>query len=62
MVAMFLAQFGKVCKIQLRPWLSENLATAYLRYSCDNSNRRSLSQQLRNVLIRANADKVFSRP
>ncbi len=59
MVAKFLAQFGKVYRIQLQPWLPKNLATAYLRYSCDNSNMRSLSQQLRNVLIRANADKVF---
>ncbi|MFN5329610.1 MAG: recombinase family protein, partial [Planctomycetota bacterium] len=59
MVAEFLVQFGKVYKIQFQSLLPENLATAYLRYSCDNSNMRSLSQQLRNVLIRANADKVF---
>ncbi len=59
MVAEFLAQFGKPCKIQVPSLLPENLATAYLRYSCDSNNMRSLSQQLRNVLIRANADKVF---
>lgn len=32
---------------------------AYLRYSCDNSNPRSLDQQLRNVLERAGRDQVF---
>lgn len=32
---------------------------AYLRYSCDNSNPRSLAQQLRNVLERAARDQVY---
>ena len=32
---------------------------AYLRYSCDNSNPRSLDQQLRNILERAKRDNVF---
>jgi DNA invertase Pin-like site-specific DNA recombinase len=37
----------------------EQLAAAYLRYSCDNSNPRSLDQQLKNVLERAARDRVF---
>lgn len=35
------------------------LGAAYLRYSCDNSNPRSLDQQLKNVLERAARDGVF---
>ncbi len=35
------------------------LGLAYLRYSDDNSNPRSLAQQLRNILERANRDQVF---
>ncbi|HWL07797.1 MAG TPA: recombinase family protein [Planctomicrobium sp.] len=35
------------------------LGKAYVRYSCDNSNPRSLAQQLRNILERAQQDKVF---
>jgi site-specific DNA recombinase len=35
------------------------LGAAYLRYSCDNSNPRSLDQQLRNTLERARRDGVF---
>ena len=38
-------------------WLE--IAAAYLRYSCDNSNPRSLDQQLRDALERAAHDKVF---
>ncbi len=38
---------------------SEELGGAYLRYSCDNSNPRSLDQQLRNALQRARSDEVF---
>lgn len=37
----------------------DELGSAYLRYSCDNSNPRSLDQQLRNVLERARRDDVF---
>jgi len=36
-----------------RSKLRKSLAAAYLRYSDDNSNPRSLDQQLRNVLERA---------
>ena len=39
------------------PW--QDLAEAYLRYSCDNSNPRSLDQQLRNILEKAAGDRVF---
>lgn len=35
------------------------LGAAYLRYGCDNSNPRSLDQQLKNVLERAARDRVF---
>ncbi len=35
------------------------LGAAYLRFSCDNSNPRSLDQQLKNVLERAARDRVF---
>jgi hypothetical protein len=35
------------------------LGAAYLRYSCDNSNSRSLDQQMKNVLDRAAQDRVF---
>lgn len=40
-----------------RPW--NELAEAYLRYSCDNSNPRSLDQQLVNILEHAARDRVF---
>ncbi len=35
------------------------LGGGYVRYSCDNSNPRSLDQQLKNVLERAGRDRVF---
>ncbi|MFM8934084.1 MAG: recombinase family protein, partial [Gemmataceae bacterium] len=35
------------------------LGVAYLRFSCDNSNPRSLAQQLGNVLTRAQREGVF---
>ncbi len=35
------------------------IGAAYLRYSCDNSNPRSLAQQLRNVLDRARRENAF---
>ncbi len=44
-------------KIDSPSWLE--IAAAYLRYSCDNSNPRSLDQQLRDALERAAHDKVF---
>lgn len=37
----------------------KRVGAAYLRYSCDNSNPRSLDQQLKNVLERAAQDGVF---
>lgn len=37
----------------------KQLGAAYLRYSCENSNPRSLDQQLKNVLERAARDGVF---
>ncbi|MEI8228628.1 MAG: recombinase family protein [Planctomycetota bacterium] len=40
-----------------RVWIA--LAVAYLRFSDENSNPRSLDQQLRNVLNRARRDGVF---
>lgn len=36
-----------------------DIGGAYLRYSCENSNPRSLDQQLRNTLERASRDHVF---
>ena len=39
------------------PW--QELAKAYLRYSCDNSNPRSLDKQLRNILEKAARDRVL---
>lgn len=36
-----------------------SIALTYLRYSCDNSNPRSLPQQLRNCLERARRDGAF---
>lgn len=44
-------------EIDSPPWLE--IGAAYVRYSCDNSNPRSLDQQLRNALERAAQDKVF---
>ncbi len=38
---------------------SVQIGAAYLRFSCDNSNPRSLDQQLKNVLERAARDRVF---
>ena len=35
------------------------LGVAYLRFSCDNSNPRSLAQQLGNILSRASREEVF---
>src|SRR5690606_19370652 len=35
------------------------IGAAYLRYSCDNSNPRSLAQQLRNVLNKARQEAHF---
>ena len=35
------------------------LGMAYLRFSCDNSNPRSLAQQLGNVLQRAKREEIF---
>ncbi|QDU79631.1 Recombinase [Polystyrenella longa] len=34
-------------------------ACVYLRYSDDNSNERSLAQQLKNILLKANQDRRF---
>ena len=59
MVATFMARFGQKDTTHLHPWLPKNLATTYLRYSCDNSNMRSLCQQLLNVLTKSNADGLF---
>lgn len=42
---------------QARPRI--RIGGAYLRYSDDGSNPRSLVQQLRNILNRANKDRVF---
>lgn len=39
------------------PWTE--IGAAYVRYSCDNSNPRSLDQQLRNALELAARDKVY---
>jgi DNA invertase Pin-like site-specific DNA recombinase len=39
--------------------LARRLAAAYLRYSCDNSNPRSLDDQLGNVLRKARALDLF---
>lgn len=39
------------------PW--QEIGEVYLRYSCENSNPRSLDQQLRNTLEGAARDKVF---
>lgn len=39
--------------------LGKRLGAAYLRYSCDNSNPRSLDQQLKNALERAARDGTF---
>lgn len=41
------------------PKFWQRLGAAYLRYSCENSNPRSLDQQLKNVLESAAHDKVF---
>ena len=59
MVATFMARFGQKDTTHLHPWLPKNLATTYLRYSCDSSNKRSLCQQLLNVLTKSNADGSF---
>ena len=59
MVASFMARFGQKDTTHLHPWLPKNLATTYLRYSCDTSNKRSLCQQLLNVLTKSNADCSF---
>ncbi len=57
--ARFLAG-GREIATPALPWNpSLELGAAYLRYSCDNSNPRSLDQQLRNVLERARRDNVF---
>jgi hypothetical protein len=42
-----------------RPRFTAAIGLAYLRYSCDNSNPRSLPQQLRNCLEKAGSMKVF---
>ena len=42
-----------------RSKLWKSLAAAYLRYSDDNSNPRSLDQQLRNILEAAGRDEAF---
>ncbi|QDU82483.1 Recombinase [Polystyrenella longa] len=39
--------------------LSGKANCVYLRYSDENSNKRSLAQQLKNVLSRANSDRKF---
>jgi DNA invertase Pin-like site-specific DNA recombinase len=38
----------------------QRLAAAYLRYSCDNSNPRSLDDQLSNVLKKAAGENLFT--
>ena len=63
MAAVFRERFlnGRIERFQpeidMPPWLE--IAAGYLRYSCDNSNPRSLDQQLRNELERAAQDRVF---
>ncbi len=39
--------------------VGQAVAACYLRFSCDNSNPRSLAQQLRNCLERAHRDGLF---
>ncbi len=49
---------GRVAAINATP-KDVTIGGCYLRYSDENSNPRSLDQQLRNVLVRAAKDKVW---
>jgi site-specific DNA recombinase len=58
MVAQFQERFGK--PMANRPeQVARKCGAAYLRFSSDNSNPRSLAQQLRNILARAQQDGIF---
>ena len=59
MTLEFQARYGQPVKVRLHPWLPKALAVAYLRFSSDHSNPRSLAQQLVNVLLRANQEGHF---
>ena len=58
MAESFKNQFGKAGPKANVP-AETTTALAYVRYSSDNSNPRSLAQQLKNVLIKANANDHF---
>ena len=58
MVAQFQERFGKPMANRPEP-VSRKCGAAYLRFSSDNSNPRSLAQQLRNILDRAQRDGIF---
>ncbi|MFM7111456.1 MAG: recombinase family protein, partial [Planctomycetota bacterium] len=58
MVAQFQERFGKPMANRPEP-VARKCGAAYLRFSSDNSNPRSLAQQLRNILARAQQDGIF---
>lgn len=58
MAESFRNQYGKAGPAQSAP-TETKIGLAYIRYSCDNSNPRSLAQQLKNVLEKANSRNHF---
>lgn len=58
MAESFQDQYGKAGPSQIPPE-GASIGLAYIRYSCDNSNPRSLAQQLKNVLEKANSKDHF---